>query len=162
MNRAWIPAGALAGVSVAGLLALGPLTDSMGTQVAFPTTVQTPRSAPADFLPVSVRVSRGPVGHTTTTSLRGGEAKTTATSNSDTGFVAYNKKPAGSSRTTTTTTVRKTTPAAKPKVVVKKTVRRQGAIGAPGETNGSAGLASGSSSTQTGQGEQQSTPSIGN
>ena len=29
MNRAWIPAGALAGVSVAGLLALGPLTDSM-------------------------------------------------------------------------------------------------------------------------------------
>ena len=29
MNRAWIPAGALAGVSVAGLIALGPLTDSL-------------------------------------------------------------------------------------------------------------------------------------
>ena len=33
MNRAWIPAGALAGVSVAGLIALGQLTDSLGSQV---------------------------------------------------------------------------------------------------------------------------------
>ena len=44
MNRAWIPAGALAGVSVAGLIALGPLTDSMGTPVPFPTTVPCPSS----------------------------------------------------------------------------------------------------------------------
>ena len=37
MNRAWIPAGALAGVSVAGLLALGPVTDSLSTPVEFAT-----------------------------------------------------------------------------------------------------------------------------
>ena len=36
MNRAWIPAGALASVSVAGLIALGPLTDSLGTTVSVP------------------------------------------------------------------------------------------------------------------------------
>ena len=43
MNRAWIPAGALAGVSVAGLIAMGPLlTDSLGTDLPFPTSVATP------------------------------------------------------------------------------------------------------------------------
>ena len=36
MNRAWIPAGALAGMSVAGLIALGPLTDPLSTPVPFP------------------------------------------------------------------------------------------------------------------------------
>ena len=41
MNRAWIPAGALASVSVAGLIALGPLTDSLGTTVSFSPTVAT-------------------------------------------------------------------------------------------------------------------------
>ncbi len=39
MNRAWIPAGALAGMSVAGLLALGPVTDSLSTPVEFATSV---------------------------------------------------------------------------------------------------------------------------
>ena len=48
MNRAWIPAGALAGVSVAGLLALGPLTDSIGTQVAFPDPVPVKAPVPND------------------------------------------------------------------------------------------------------------------
>ena len=36
MNRAWIPAGALAGVSVAGLIALGPLTNSLTQQPLLP------------------------------------------------------------------------------------------------------------------------------
>ena len=36
MNRAWIPAGALASVSVAGLIALGPLTDSLHTAGVVP------------------------------------------------------------------------------------------------------------------------------
>ena len=39
MNRAWIPAGALASVSVAGLIALGSLTDSLGTPVTFSASV---------------------------------------------------------------------------------------------------------------------------
>ena len=162
MNRAWIPAGALAGVSVAGLLALGPLTDSMSTPVSFPTTVPTQKSTAADFLPVSVKLSRGAVGQTTTIGLRrGGQATTTATSNPTSGFVGY-RKTTGTSRSSTAPATTTTPRAAKPKVVVKKTVKRQGAIGGPGETNGSAGLASGSSSGSRGVGEQQNTPSNGN
>jgi hypothetical protein len=156
MNRAWIPAGALAGVSVAGLLALGPLTDSMGTQVAFPTTVPTQKSSPGDFLPVSVRLSRGTVGQVTTIGLkRGGQATTTASSNSSEGFVGFRKST--STRPSTATATATTTHAtAKPKKSVKP-AKRQGSIGGPGETNSSAGLASGSGSGPRGLGEQQST-----
>ena len=45
MNRAWIPAGALAGVSVAGLIALGQLTDSLDSKVDFPSNVTVDSSA---------------------------------------------------------------------------------------------------------------------
>jgi hypothetical protein len=162
MNRAWIPAVALAGVSVAGLLALGPLTDSMGTPVSFPTTVPTETSTPSHFVPVSINISRGVVGQVsikTKTTPRGGPATTTATaSNPDTGLVGY-RKPSVRKATVTTTL---THSAAKPKVV-KKTVKRQGSIGGSGETNSNAGLASGSSSTQRNVGEQQATlPGDGN
>ena len=61
MNRAWIPAGALAGVSVAGLIALGPLTDSLSTPVTFATSVVHGASDAADSaraVPVSVNVRR--------------------------------------------------------------------------------------------------------
>ena len=160
MNRAWIPAGALAGVSVAGLLALGPLTDSMSTPVSFPTTVPTQKSTPSDFVPVSVNISRGAVGTTETTSQHGGQAAaTTSSSNSDQGLVGY-RKPSARTHVVVVTPPRH--PSAKPKIV-KKAVKRQGSIGGSGETNSNAGLASGSSSTQRDVGEQQATlPGDGN
>jgi hypothetical protein len=166
MNRAWIPAGALAGVSVAGLLALGPLTDSMGTPVSFPTTVATPKSTPADFVPVSVKLSRGTVGTTTTASFasQGGRTAPPVTNNSTEGTVGYRKTTVRTAPAVASVT-RTTTRTAKPKAVVKKTVKtvkRQSSIGGPGETNSSAGLASGSSSGSRGVGEQQNTPSSGN
>ena len=79
MNRAWIPAGALAGVSVAGLIALGPLTDSLGTPVTFrpSVAVTTPtRRAPA---PARERRRRH-AGHRRTTAalVRGGRAAATS------------------------------------------------------------------------------------
>ena len=63
MNRAWIPAGALAGVSVAGLIALGPLTNSLTQQPSFPSvvTVSVPQTPPK-ALPVSYK-PQGSVGN---------------------------------------------------------------------------------------------------
>ena len=62
MNRAWIPAGALASVSVAGLIALGPLTDSLGTTPFIPRSVQVNTSASTvrESVPVSVNVGSEP------------------------------------------------------------------------------------------------------
>ena len=138
MNRAWIPAGALAGVSVAGLLALGPLTDSMSTPVSFPTTVHTQTIVPKDFLPVSVTVNRGAVGQTNT---RGGPAATT-NSNSSEGFVAFHRKPAAKRLSTVPATSSTHSNTAKPKAPpVKKAPVRQKSIGGASETNSSAGLA---------------------
>ena len=58
-------------VSVAYGLLVGP----SGTQVAFPTTIAAHSAAPADLAPVSVQVTQGAVGRTTSATLeRGGQA----------------------------------------------------------------------------------------
>ena len=142
MNRAWIPAGALAGVSVAGLIALGPLTDSLGTQVNFHPTlpVTTPVAGPTRVLPVSV--DQGTSGTTATDTVsaalrvdrRGGEATVAAaaTPSADVGQVGF-KRTSSPSQTRPGTTTVKSTPNAKP----KKTVKRAASIGA----NSDSGLA---------------------
>jgi hypothetical protein len=159
MNRAWIPAGALASVSVAGLIALGPLTDSLGTQVSFHPTlaVTTPAAGQTRVLPVSV--DRG-VSGTTATSVsaalkvvrRGGEATlAAATPSGDVGQVGY-KRTSPSSQTRAATTV-------KPTVKPKKTVKRASSIGANSGPNGDNGLAGGGSgSSSTSVGAQSGTP----
>jgi hypothetical protein len=153
MNRAWIPAGALAGVSVAGLLALGPLTDSMGTQVAFPDPVTIPKTAVDEFRPVSVTASIGTVGSVRTIKSQGGRQQTG--SNSSEGLVGFRRSAAPSTAPASTRAPVSTTNTTKPKKV-KKTVKRQGSIGTPGETNSSAGLATGDPSGQRADGEQAS------
>src|SRR4051812_8929181 len=83
MNRAWIPAGALASVSVAGLIALGPLTDSLHTPVSFPGVVTVSAPAPKSSA-VAVSFPAGVVGNTQTAALtrgRGGAARVTPTNN---------------------------------------------------------------------------------
>ena len=76
MNRAWIPAGALAGVSVAGLIALGPLTDSLSSPVSFPPSVTVKQAASTASTAVPVRLNKPVVGKTQTAALkpRGGRA----------------------------------------------------------------------------------------
>jgi hypothetical protein len=157
MNRAWIPAGALAGVSVAGLLALAPLTDSLGTQVDFPNSVpvsQAVSKPPKVSVPVSVNLKT--VGKVTTAafSTRGGQAGALSTS-SDNGLVG-NPSPSTTSQTQTaarTTVKTATEPAVKP----KKTVQRPSSIGTAGESNSNQGFAGGNDSS-TGLGEQSGTP----
>ena len=159
MNRAWIPAGALASVSVAGLIALGPLTDSLGTQVSFHPTlaVTTPAAGQTRVLPVSV--DRG-VSGTTATSVsaalkvvrRGGEATVAATTPSgDVGQVGYKRNSPSSQTRAATTTV-------KPTVKPKKTVKRASSIGANSGPNGDNGLAGGGSGSSTSVGAQSGTP----
>jgi hypothetical protein len=165
MNRAWIPAGALAGVSVAGLIALGPLTDSLNTQVTFPTSIAAaPQTSPGKA-PASVPVSynAGAVGDTNTAAVvlktHGGQSSVISPSG-DAGQVAYQKFHSTSNRTSSTTTAHTSntavaTPPATPK---KKAAKRQASIGTIGEQNGDSGLAGGSKGT-TSLGEQSGTPS---
>jgi hypothetical protein len=161
MNRAWIPAGALASVSVAGLIALGPLTDSLGTTVQFANSVPMPTTATKRVeASVPVSVSLKGVGHVDTKPLvaRGGAA-TNATA-ADTGFVAEKRSAASRSSTTSSApavgTVAPAPPPAPP-VEPKKVPKRQESIGTTGETNGDQGFAGGSSGSGA-VGEQSSTP----
>jgi hypothetical protein len=130
MNRAWIPAGALAGVSVAGLIALGPLTSSLGTQVSFHPTLAVTTPTAGHTRVVQVSVDLGASG-TTATSVsaalkRGGEATpAAATPSGDVGQVGF-KRTSSSSQTRATTTTAKSTTKAKP----KKTAKRAISIGA--------------------------------
>jgi hypothetical protein len=154
MNRAWIPAAALAGVSVAGLIALGPLTDSMGTKVSFPTSVAIVQtSASHNALPVAIRVNRGVSGQTSTTGAdRGGPASTVITTGSDTGFAGFRKtKPPAKTPPKTATPAK-----SKPKKTAKPTSQ---SIGTSGETGPDSGFAGGSSGGTQGHGEQAATPS---
>ena len=157
MNRAWIPAGALASVSVAGLLALGPLTDSMGTKVSFPTSVQAPSGGDARTTNVPVKFDVGTAGSTETAAdfkPRGG-ASTQVTPNVDAGLVGYRRvtSPTGSVTKTTTKTTKKATA----KQAKKKAKRAS--IGSVGETpNGDSGLTSGATGGKTDVGEQAPTP----
>lgn len=156
MNRAWIPAGALAGVSVAGLIALGPLTDSLSPPVAFPSAVVTVPAPQSLLKPVRVSVNAGVRGRTGTINAAvsaGGRSDANATS----GEVAYAKKPAPTSHVPATTTA--PPPASPPPAkTVKKAVKRQASIGGSSGPNDSSGLASGASDGSPGRGEQSSTP----
>jgi hypothetical protein len=165
MNRAWIPAGALAGVSVAGLIALGPLTDSLGNQVSFPTEVKTagaanPASKPArSEVPVSIILSN-PVGKVETAALTRGGKATASRANATEGLVGF-KVRAGSSVTSqsattthsSTTTHKAATPTVKPK---KAPVKRRTSLGGISESNSDQGLAGQSQGTS--QGEQSVSP----
>jgi hypothetical protein len=156
MNRAWIPAGALASLSVAGLLALGPLTDSMGTSVAFPESVDAPSPAAQNTTarPVSLDIQIAGVTDTAAFRSRGDEATRIKTTNDDTGFVGARSSTKKSSVRTTT----KSTTKAPAKSTTKKTVtKRQLSIEAIGETNSTSGL-TGVSGTGTDVGEQAPTP----
>jgi hypothetical protein len=152
MNRAWIPAGALASVSVAGLIALGPLTDSLGTQVSFPSvvTVQIP-AAPSRSVPVSV--DGKVVGKTTHAALTRGGAARPATPNSDIGQVSV--ELAKKAHTVSHSTAPRSSTPATP---VKKQVQRPTSIGGSTASNGDVGLASGGSSGSGGGGDLQATP----
>jgi hypothetical protein len=165
MNRAWIPAGALAGMSVAGLIALGPLTDSLGNQVAFPTKIATagsehpPSERANSEVAVSITVPE-PVGQVETAALtRGGHAKVSARTNSTEGTVALKVTPGtGTHSSGSTHATTQAPPAAAPKTAVtpKKAAPRQNSIGDIGESNPDHGLAGGSQ--QTSGGETSSTP----
>ena len=156
MNRAWIPAGALAGVSVAGLLALGPVTDSLSTPVEFAKSVpvvQQSNEKPKSSVPVSVNVKV--VGKTATAALkpRGGQAAASKT-NTDTGFVSnrrYSQQPS------TQASASPPPPPAPPPA--KKAAKRPVEIGTTGEPNSDQGFAGGDGTGATG--ELGSTPGSG-
>jgi hypothetical protein len=164
MNRAWIPAGALAGVSVAGLIALGPLTSSLGTQVTFNPALAVTASSPTHQGSVPVSVDLGATGSTKTAvsaalNSKGGRQAPAATTSGDAGQVGY-KRTASSSSTTAPATLRPTpsvTPTA-PSAPPKKPVKRQDSIGADSGPNSTDGLAGGSSHTSTSTGAQSGTP----
>jgi hypothetical protein len=167
MNRAWIPAGALAGVSVAGLIALGPLTDSLNTRVTFPTKIDAaPQTIPGKAGPSSVPVSitiKGPVGEVNTSVAavikgRGGQSTGTAPTAGDAGLVGYQKFHSTSNSTQTATShTTNAKAAAPPAATTKNAPKRQTSIGTIGEPNSDTGLAGGSKSS-TNLGEQSSTP----
>jgi hypothetical protein len=156
MNRAWIPAGALAGVSVAGLIALGPLTH-FDTPVSFPGSLTIDSSAPtkASSKPVALKINEGTVGvnikPAVSVSQRGGQAAA-ATTNPDVGEVGFHKTP--SSTHTVTAVVPKSTPKPKP----KKATKRATSIGADSGPNGDNGLAGVGSGSSTSVGAQSGTP----
>jgi hypothetical protein len=161
MNRAWIPAGALAGVSVAGLLALAPLTDSLGTKVEFaPIVPVSPSLTKPLHVSVPVSVNLQTVGSVTTSAAlktRGGAAK--SNTGSDTGTVAVRIRPNTSSPATETKAAAKTVTQAPTESAIKpkKTPARPKSIGGTSGANGDAGLTGGNTGT-TGVGEQSNTP----
>ena len=163
MNRAWIPAGALAGVSVAGLLAMGPLTDSMNTPVSFPPPVKVVGSfdsaKQSSTKPVSLVLNvKGAVGKTDTAALnRGGRASAFTTSSSE-GQVALKLHSQASTSTATAVTHSTTTQTVTPPAKPKKVVKRLQSIGTTGQTNSDSGFASGGTGKTT-TGESSPTPS---
>jgi len=151
MNRAWIPAGALASVSVAGLIALGPLTDSLHTPVSFPSVVTVSAPTPKSTA-VAVSFPAVVVGQTTHASLARGGASTTDT-NTSTGQVSVTAKKAATVHAQSSAPRTTTPPPA------KKKVKRPSSIGGSTGSNGDEGLASGGSSGGSGGGgEQTATP----
>jgi hypothetical protein len=157
MNRAWIPAGALAGVSVAGLIALGQLTSSLDSKVDFQPTLTVAASSSAHKGGVvQVSLDLGAQGNTNTDTTgaeykvgRGGEATSSVTSG-DAGEVGYKRTPSTSATTSTTATPQKAKP--------KKTAPRKTSIGADSGPNGDNGLAGGSSGGPTNTGATSGTP----
>jgi hypothetical protein len=164
VNRAWIPAGALAGVSVAGLMALGPLTDSLTAPVSFEPSIAVTTGYPLGQTekPVSLKIDQGPTGSVQTAALssaRGGQANAAATKaavNGDQGAVGYHITSPAPPVTSTVTSTRSSnsTPTKPPKAAVKP---RQNSIGGSSGPNGDNGLAGGSSGS-TSVGGQSGTP----
>jgi hypothetical protein len=151
MNRAWIPAGALAGVSVAGLLALGPLTDSMSTKPPIPDRIAAPAPITAKTTEVPVSLDYATQGRTETAALtkpHGGKAVAARiTTNSDIGQVALRSSKKASAPVKQATTAKK-----------KKAAPRQTSIGTSGESsNSDSGLTGSGSSAATQLGEQGTT-----
>jgi hypothetical protein len=160
MNRAWIPAGALAGVSVAGLLALGQVTDSLNTPVSFQSSVAVTVSAPKpSAAPVSL--SGSVVGKTSTAALggRGGQAGSPAPTSGESGRVAvqiHKTAPSTGSNSTVRATSTPTTSA-----TAKKKPKRPTTITgvSSGSNNGDAGLAEGGTNSTSTHGGLTNTPS---
>jgi len=140
---------------VAGLIALGPLTDSLQKPVSFSSVVTVPATAQAKrFVPVSV--SPGVVGKTTHASLdvnRGGRASVQAPTSGDIGPVAVkisHNPPASQAPATHSSPTTSATPAK------KKTNKRPSSIGGSTAPNGDVGLASGNKGGSSSVGEQSS------
>jgi hypothetical protein len=162
MNRAWIPAGALAGVSVAGLIALGPLTSSLSTPVKFLPAVSVESSASAPSAsPVALNVNEGTVGRNTVkpavSLTRGGQAGATSTSG-DQGLVGFKRIPSTSTSTAPAAINPAPSPPPAPSAPPKKAVKRKSSIGADSGPNGDTGLAGGASGGSTSTGAQSGTP----
>jgi hypothetical protein len=161
MNRAWIPAGALASVSVAGLIALGPLTDSLGTPVSFQPSVTVPMPHAAHKGTVPVNLDLGTVGRNiieATVKPRGGQAATQAPTSGDAGQVGFHRPAAPSQPNSVPATVTPSPTTTTKPTTTKKTVKRATSIGATSGPNGDTGLATGGPHPSTGVGEQSSTP----
>jgi hypothetical protein len=164
VNRAWIPAGALAGVSVAGLMAHGPLTDSLTAPVSFEPRIAVPTGIPSGQAekPVSLKIDQGTTGsleHAALPKGRGGRANaapTTAGVNGDQGAVGFRiTHPTPHATSTVPTTPSTNTTATKPPTAAVKP--RQNSIGGSSGPNGDNGLAGGSSGS-TSVGAQSGTP----
>ena len=156
MNRAWIPAGALAGVSVAGLIAVGQLTSSLGTEeVSFPSSVAVTSAAPSPHA-VPVSYPAAVVGKITHAALtRGGQAATQTPTSGEAGQVSV-RIPKTAPATPRTTAPTPTTSATVP----KKKPKRRDSIGGvtSGSTNGDAGLTAGGTHSKSANGVLKRTP----
>ena len=126
MNRAWIPAGALAGVSVAGLIAIGPLlTDSLTTNASFPSTHRDPeagehaRGVRAGELQRKARSARPDERHVPAVGARRRAQVAVNAASCDAGQVGYRRTvtPASHTSTAATTNVK---PTPKPTTPTKK------------------------------------------
>jgi hypothetical protein len=164
MNRAWIPAGALAGVSVAGLMALGPLTDSLTSPVTFAPQVAVTSTVPAKAEQVSLSIDQGTAGSVQTAALsnkRGGQASTTkAPVSGDSGSVGFRipaTAPHVAATVTPTPSSSSTASTPPPKATAKPTTKRPASIGGSSGPNGDTGLASGGNGS-TSVGAQSGTP----
>jgi hypothetical protein len=151
MNRAWIPAGALAGVSVAGLLALGQLTNSLSDPVSFPSSVAvtTPQ---ASAKPVPVSLTQSGVGTLSHAALagRGGQASSQAPTSGEAGQVSVRLQKTAPPAAQTQSPTPSTSPTVTP---TKKKLKRQDSIGAvTGGVNTDSGLASGGTGSKSSRG----------
>jgi hypothetical protein len=161
MNRAWIPAGALAGVSVAGLMALGHLTDSLTSPVTFAPQVAVTSTVPAKAeQPVSLSIDQGTTGsisHVALSHQRGGQASTTRPPVSgESGQVGY-RIPAPTHHVAATVTATPSSNSTASKPPPKATAKRPASLGGWSGQNGDTGLASGGNGS-TSVGAQSGTP----
>ena len=155
MNRAWIPAGALAGVSVAGLIALGPLTNSLTQQPSFPSavTVSVPQTPPK-ALPVSYS-RRGAVGNIEHAALKVSRAgRQPARAATSVRSLSRSRRSQPHRRRKRRLRRRRPHPQSRK----KKAAKRPATIGGVSGPNSDAGLAGSNPNGSTHNGDLQSTP----